>query len=560
MTRQQDQFEKCVYDPIDLLTNRYRREDLPETSKFLCRPRLKKILGTKQPIAYQSPIGADAVEIPNPYGRTISTMPELPSERHANCFDRDYEPTAGSNINDLWIEPTVAYGSINANTQQRVLEAKQEACLKKFQPRKWKMDIENKMKEEKLEKKVATRMKEFGAGFQLPFVPCERVTRVPLRSTSEVWRHKPHRGGEDETGDKFKLLMSKLHREEIWTQKMMESTSSLKGEGNRIRKKCARQEYLTRPLNTMTSWHTDVLSGWSQLHGYAIPHLQTLPENLTRNKAMADNMWKSMARKRGPLNLKSEKPMTEASEDREVINPEPVLNATDEDNPPPPGNTPLPPPLEEPPAARKSDMPSMASKESVPKKSESAPPQLGEVSGDEEPEESAIEVTESVDADADQELGILEEENADKDGMVEAVRISEEPAEEVEKSEKGKSDDEGSDVETKAGDERGEEEANDGVEESNDGVEESNDGVEESNDGVEESMEEREDSDTEETQQPDQEISPEEVAEQLDNHNNDASEQQSANESQSRSVKITKPGRSGNSRVKQRRSKSRAPF
>ena len=92
-------------------------------------------------------------------------------------------------------------------------------------------------------------------GQQLPFAPCERITRIPKKSASEVWRLKPigdGRGGggvgegagggnsggggggaEERTTEKFHMLMSKLHKEELWTQKMMETTPSLLGEGNR---------------------------------------------------------------------------------------------------------------------------------------------------------------------------------------------------------------------------------------------------------------------------------------------------------------------------------------
>lgn len=122
MNKQQDKFEKRVYDPIAVLTNRYQKDDMPESCKFLARPKLKKILGTKPPLAYQSPSGMETEDKIAPYGRTISTMPELPSLRHENCFNPDYEPTAGENIDALWIKPTVAFGSMNANTQQKFLE------------------------------------------------------------------------------------------------------------------------------------------------------------------------------------------------------------------------------------------------------------------------------------------------------------------------------------------------------------------------------------------------------------------------------------------------------
>ena len=36
--------------------------------------------------------------------------------------------------------------------------------MRGFQPRKWKMDVETKIEEDQLKKKVESRMKEFGAG------------------------------------------------------------------------------------------------------------------------------------------------------------------------------------------------------------------------------------------------------------------------------------------------------------------------------------------------------------------------------------------------------------
>ena len=42
--------------------------------------------------------------------------------------------------------------------------------MKKFHPKKWKMDIDNKIEEDKLEKNVATKMKDFGAGWHKLFV------------------------------------------------------------------------------------------------------------------------------------------------------------------------------------------------------------------------------------------------------------------------------------------------------------------------------------------------------------------------------------------------------
>jgi len=344
-TKQQDQFEKRVYDPIEILTQRYQKDDLPDRSKFLARPKLKKILGTKPPIAYRPNPSVEAKEEQVPYGRIKSTMPEPLSQRHVNCFDPNYEPNAGENIKELWIRPTVAYGSLNANTQQKILEEKQEASLKKFHPRKWKMDIDNQIGEDKLGKTVASRMKDFGEGVQLPFVPCERVTRIPLRSHSEIWRQRPHRPlGEDETGEKFRLLMSKLHNEEIWTQKMMESTASLSGEGNRIQQKCARQEYITRPLGTPTSWHKDVLSKWSQLHGFAIPHLQTLKENMRLKKTMADSILASVGKTNEPPEpYQNDSDPTAETQSQEEDSDFPDSQRP-EDLPPPPGNTPLPPP------------------------------------------------------------------------------------------------------------------------------------------------------------------------------------------------------------------------
>jgi len=362
--KQQDQFQKNVYDPVAVLRKRYERTELPETCKYLARPQLKKILGTKPPPLYQSPPlpSTDAEDRPT-FGRIISTMPELPSQRHVNCFDGDFEPKAGENINALWNDRTVAFGSMSVNTQQKFLEEKQEESLRGFQPRKWKMDVETKIEEDQLKKKVESRMKEFGAGFQLPFVPCEKITRMPMRSSSEIWRHKPlppKRGGgggggstEEDTVEKFKLLMSRLHQEEIWLQKTMEATPSLVGQGNRIIGKCARQEYLTRPLDNGTCWHKDVLSSLSQLHGYAVPYLQTLPENLRTQKAMANAAWRRYL---------TEAPTPEAPQDAAPTNVDAgdagdaphngaeidaneEMDATQpsESMPPPPGNTPLPP-------------------------------------------------------------------------------------------------------------------------------------------------------------------------------------------------------------------------
>ena len=54
------------------------------------------------------------------------------------------------------------------NTQQRFLEAKQEESLRKCQPRKWRRDIEAKMSEDRLRKKVHARTKDFGPGESFP--------------------------------------------------------------------------------------------------------------------------------------------------------------------------------------------------------------------------------------------------------------------------------------------------------------------------------------------------------------------------------------------------------
>ena len=62
-------------------------------------------------------IDQDAREVLPPYGRTVSSMPEPPSQRHSNCFDPNYEPIPGEHIDALWIQPTVAYGSLNVGVR-----------------------------------------------------------------------------------------------------------------------------------------------------------------------------------------------------------------------------------------------------------------------------------------------------------------------------------------------------------------------------------------------------------------------------------------------------------
>ena len=68
---------------------------------------------------------------PPAFGRIISTMPELPSQRHVNCFDGDFEPKAGDNVNALWIDPTVAYGAMPVRNDERQMELCVMLC--KFQ-------------------------------------------------------------------------------------------------------------------------------------------------------------------------------------------------------------------------------------------------------------------------------------------------------------------------------------------------------------------------------------------------------------------------------------------
>lgn len=100
-------------------------------------------------------------------------------------------------------------------------------------------------------------------------------------SASEIWRNDTDK---NQTVTEYKMLMSKLHEEEMKTQYLLEETHTLLGKGNRIKRNCKVQSYNTRPLDSTTAWFKDIRSKWSILHGFAVPHLQTLPEKFKRSQ------------------------------------------------------------------------------------------------------------------------------------------------------------------------------------------------------------------------------------------------------------------------------------
>jgi len=124
-------------------------------------------LRSKQPKPYLPPI--EQAEVPldkaKTFGRIISTMPEYPSQRHVNCYDQDFQPPKGENIDNLWIDKPIHFGSMRVKTQQNLIEDKLDESLQRCKPGKWRIDIETKIADEQLAKQVSSKTKD-GVGLQ----------------------------------------------------------------------------------------------------------------------------------------------------------------------------------------------------------------------------------------------------------------------------------------------------------------------------------------------------------------------------------------------------------